>query len=625
MRAALAALLVLATFPAGAAAATPATVGYRGGPSHDGRVTGAPAAPLGVRWATDLGAPMSYPVVAEGLVFVSVRNEPDYGTTIYALDAASGAVRWSRANPGTYWYGGLAYDQGRLFVLNYDGDLTALAPQTGAPLWSRTLSGQYAFDGPPVAFGGEVYVTGAGSGGTAYAVDGADGHTLWSKPLISGGGSPAVDASSVYVSLVCDHVYAFARDTGASRWERHTNCSGGGSVTPELHGGNLYPIGDSSAILAAATGAQVGTAAYHGGPGFGEGRAYVPWNGGMIAVDAPGWLTRWTYPAEGISWETPLVGEEDVYVPIEGGAILALDRATGHPTWCASTAGQEVGSAGGNWHPSSHLGAGGGVLYAPAGRYLVAYGPGGAPALACDGVSGAGAAGGGTETTPPPSNGPALTLQPAKVNILAGRRARLRGRLSEVLSAAGASVAIQSDAWPFDGSWRIRRTLTTAADGTFATRIRQLRNSRYRAVAGNLSSAEAIVYADLAGRLTRRDLGGRRFRETFRISGPKSTRIAARRAHFYIVRHGHVVARKRATVPLRRVRPGVYRARATLRYLRPRRATDVIACYREKQPDAWSRTYQIDPLCGRRRIVLPAPGQLARASDASARFTAAGW
>ena len=305
MRVAVVAVLLAAALPAWAAAASPSTVTYRGDASHDHRITGAPDAPLGVLWATDLGGPMSYPVIAEGLAFVSVRNSENYGTTLYGLDASTGAIVWTRANPGTYWYGGMAYDQGRLFVLNHDGDLVALAPQTGAHLWSKSMELQYSFDGPPVAFDGKVYVSGAGSGGTVYAVDGANGATLWTRSLPTGGGSPAVDAGSVYISLVCEHNYAFARDTGATRWERHGDCTGGGSVTPALHQGRVYPFGDDAAIIDAASGDRVGTSAYHGAAGLADGMAYVPWNGGLIGVDAPGWLTRWTYPAKGISGEPP--------------------------------------------------------------------------------------------------------------------------------------------------------------------------------------------------------------------------------------------------------------------------------------------------------------------------------
>lgn len=622
MRAPLVAVLLLALLPAAAHAATPSTLTYRGDASHDHRITGAPDAPLGVLWATDLGAPMSYPVIAEGLAFVSVRNSVNYGTTLYALDASSGAVRWTRANPGTYWYGGMAYDQGRLFVLNHDGVLMALAPQTGTLLWSKSMELQYSFDGPPVASGGKVYLTGSGSGGTVYALDGANGATLWTRSLPTGGGSPAVDGDSVYVSLVCEHHYAFARDTGAIRWELHGDCTGGGDVTPALYQGRVYPFGDDAAILDAASGTRVGTSAYHGAAGFDDGMAYVPWDGGVIAVDAPGWLTRWTYPAEGVSGEAPLVTAHHLFVAVEGGAVLALDRASGQPVWCASTAGQEVGGTGYHGHPKSHIGAGNGVLYVPAGRFLVAYGPGGAPALPCSGVAGAGAAG---ASTPPP--GPALTLIPRRRNIIAGRRAELTGTLSGVPGAAAATVEIQADSWPFDGGWRTKATVTTAADGTYGATLRPARNVRYRALAAGLTSAEATVYTDLLARFRRRDLGGGRFRERLRLSGPASVRIAARRAHFYIVRSGERVGRLRASPRLRNVRPGVYVAAATLRYLRPRSATDVLACYRERRPDAWGRAYAIDPLCGRRRLHVPAGLTAAtfHAPDASARFTRAGW
>ena len=624
MRATFLAVVLLAALPALAGAAAPATLTYRGDASHDHRITGAPDAPLGVLWAADLGARSSYPVVAAGLVFVSVRNTESYGTTLYALDAATGAVRWTRANPGTYWYGGMAYDQGRLYVLNFDGNLVALVPGTGALLWATSLPGQYAFSGTPVGSGGDVYVIGSGSGGTVYAVDGEDGTVRWSRGLPTGGGSPAVDASSVYVSLVCEHHYAFARDSGVPRWERHGTCTGGGDVTPALHGGRVYPFGDSPAILDATSGDRVGSSAYHGAGSFGDGTAYVPWDGGVIAVDDPGWLTRWTYRATGISGEAPLVADRQLYVAAEGGAVLALDRASGQPVWCAGTGGQDVAGTGHDDHPGSHLGAGGGLLYVPAGRFLIAYGPGGAPALPCAGIAGAGSAGAGGpgSGSAPPAEGPGLSLQPAKHTIRAGRRARLAGVLRGLASVAGAPVELQVDPWPFDGAWRTVGATAAGADGSCAFALHQRRNARYRALGGGLTSAEVVVYAELAAKLERRSRAGATFREVLRIRGPQSARVAARRVHFYLLPADGRVARLQASPRLRRIAPGVYGAAATLRYLRPRRATTVLACYRERTPDPWGPVYAIDPICGRDRIVLPAAGRSPRAaSDATARFT----
>jgi outer membrane protein assembly factor BamB len=149
MRALLATALVLAALSPAARAASPSTLTYRGDSTRENRITGAPAPPLGVRWAADLGGPMSYPVYAGGRVFVSVRNTNGYGTTLYGLDASNGHVLWTRGNPGTYWYGGLTYDSGRLYVLNYDGNLMALAPATGAVLWSRSMGSSTRSTGRP--------------------------------------------------------------------------------------------------------------------------------------------------------------------------------------------------------------------------------------------------------------------------------------------------------------------------------------------------------------------------------------------------------------------------------------------------------------------------------------------
>ena len=54
------------------------------------------------------------------------------------------------------------------------------------------------------------------------------------------------------------------------------------------------------------------------------------------------------------------------------------------------------------------------------------------------------------------------------------------------------------------------------------------------------------------------------------------------------------------------MRSGVFTAAATLRYLRPKRATVVIACYRERQPDAWGKPLPIDARLRRPRACLPA-------------------
>jgi hypothetical protein len=63
---------------------------------------------------------------------------------------------------------------------------------------------------------------------------------------------------------------------------------------------------------------------------------------------------------------------------------------------------------------------------------------------------------------------------------------------------------------------------------------------------------------------------------------------------------GRNVARHEGSARLRRGRPRVFEAGEILPWLSgPKVQTDVLACYRERTPDAWSGVYGIDPKCGR--------------------------
>lgn len=580
-------LLVLA---APARASTPSTVTLRGDATHDNRVTGAPEPSLGIRWAAQLGDDVSYPVIAEGLVFVTIRpaDTEAYGTEVVALDLATGAVRWRLPVAGTYYWSAPAYGDGRLYLVNFDGQLTALAPATGASLWSVKLS-QYSFSTPPVAFGGHVYLTGSGSGSTLYAVRGSDGAVVWSKSLPSGSGTPAVDASTVHVSMACQHAMAFDRASGAVRWEHHGDCSGGGEGTPALHAGRMYPLSGNPAIYDAATGAVVGTAGA-GVPAFADGAAYfaAP-TGGVFAVNADNWGPRWAASIGGGASEAPLLSANHVYVGSEDGYVAALSRADGAVRWCAATGQPVQGSTGNVDRPDSGLGAGDGFLVVPAGGALIAYGPGGVAPPACANIA----------VTPPP---PALTIATEEQEIVQGRTVPVRGAVSGMLVLAGVAVEVQRDVWPFDGGWEPIARASTGADGSFEFSVRTHRNTRYRVVGAGLTSGEKTVYADLAGTLRRTSLRGPTFRSKLTLRAPRGSRAPARRVALYVLRAGRRTARRVATPRLRRVRSGVFRASATVRYLRPKRATIVIACYRERTPDAWGKPLPIDKACGARRL-----------------------
>src|SRR5215813_13295228 len=143
---------------------------YQINETHTGSISSAGLTPpLKQKWSVNFGQKISYPVVADGRVFVTVRNPAPYSTTLYALDGATGATIWSYVLTGDWW-SALCYENGHVFALNGSGGvLRSFDAANGNVIWSRQLPGQYSFTSAPTVFQGVIYTGGAGSGGTVYA------------------------------------------------------------------------------------------------------------------------------------------------------------------------------------------------------------------------------------------------------------------------------------------------------------------------------------------------------------------------------------------------------------------------------------------------------------------------
>jgi len=135
--------------------------------------------PLKLAWSYDAGDELTYPVVANGRVFITTSS----GMTT-ALDTQSGAVIWG---PQTLGRGLLhAYDIGRLYGLTNTGLLMAIDAATGAHLWTIKMPYQVDFFSPPVAADGLVYINGLESGGDTTAIDGLSGAVVWDNHTFDG-------------------------------------------------------------------------------------------------------------------------------------------------------------------------------------------------------------------------------------------------------------------------------------------------------------------------------------------------------------------------------------------------------------------------------------------------------
>jgi outer membrane protein assembly factor BamB len=345
--------------------------------------------PLAQRWSHTFPSSSSYPLIAGGKVFVTVRNVSQYGTTLYALDEATGATAWSRPIPGTYYWSNAAYEGGRVFVVNFDGVLQAFSATDGTTVWTRQLPGQYAFSSPPVVSGGVIYVGGAGSGGTLYAVSSATGNVLWTRSVENGDdSSPALSPTSVFVSYAGPQVYAFRRSNGDQLWHYDSGIEGGGGKTPVFvpgdataPGGRLYTRAfEGSYVFDALTGEILDTFGSATAPAFANGTGLFLYDGVLEARDVDSGSLLWSFNGGGSQLSSaPIVVKSRagtyVYEGSSGGMLYALDLTDGAVAWSANVgAGIPAPDEQNVSQPLTGLAAGEGLLVVPAGNLLVAYG-----------------------------------------------------------------------------------------------------------------------------------------------------------------------------------------------------------------------------------------------------------
>ena len=336
--------------------------------------------PLMQKWSVNFGQPISYPLIADGKVFVTVKSGSGYGTRLYALNATDGATLWSFDLGGVYYWSGLCYENGRVFAVNYDGLLRAFDAVSGVVIWSRQLGSSVS--SAPTVFNGVVY-TSSGAVDRAYAVSADSGIVLWSA-VVTGGdeSSPVVTSEGVYVSYACPNVFKLNPADGALIWRNPTGCSGGGGKTPVLYQGRLYVREyNPDYIYDSQTGGMIGSFLSKGAPVFSGSRGFFL-NGSkgfgsygvLEARDLTSNIVQWTFAGDGYLQSSMLVVNDYVYVGSDRGKLYALDANTGQQVW-STTAGTSIPYVDEQnvSQPLTSFAAGEGILVIPTSNKLVAY------------------------------------------------------------------------------------------------------------------------------------------------------------------------------------------------------------------------------------------------------------
>ena len=341
--------------------------------------------PASSKWSASFPHAISYPLIADGKVFVISTVGTSYFTNssseVSALSQASGAKIW-----GPVVIAGAAsatFDNGKLFVVSASsggssGTLLALDAATGTTAWSATLAGQYVFSSPPTARDGMVFVSAAGSGGTVYAVSQKDGTVVWTK-IVNGGdaSSPMVSVDSVAVAYPCQ-TYVFRPLTGTQVWRDDRGCDGGGGGTSVEANGVLYAPNGSSTYNGTrynvTSGDAIGSYVADNPPAIGKQAGYFLQNGALNAIDLASSTVRWTFTGDGALVTSPMMVNQYVFIGSSSGKLYGVDSATGQSVWNMDL--HAPITAGANWGaivPVGGLAAGDGLLLVPTGSTLTAY------------------------------------------------------------------------------------------------------------------------------------------------------------------------------------------------------------------------------------------------------------
>jgi len=283
-------------------------------------------------------------------------------TTVYALDARTGALRWNADSlqPGV-GQSPVTVSDATVYFWQKDGSATALDAATGKVRWTIPI-GHVDNDPGPVVAGGIVLAPGReGNTGVLYGLDAKTGKTMWSQKAGAAAGSGLNPGGLGFVNLVVarDVVYAtgtagaltaYDIATGAVRWTVSATDVPDQSP-PVTDGANVYVGGEDGALLAynAADGAPgwryltdgpvssgQGTATRAADVAAANGVVYLDNGDGTVrALDAATGAVRFNVPSvDGASSPafTPQVVAGTLYVSGQTG-IVAMDAATGALRW----------------------------------------------------------------------------------------------------------------------------------------------------------------------------------------------------------------------------------------------------------------------------------------------------
>lgn len=259
---------------------------------------------------------------------VSGDTERSKAGKVVALDAGSGAERWSFTGPED-WFSGTALGDGRVYVGNHTGEVFALDLDTGDEIWSWRPTGQGAEHAgvlaPPTYADGTVYV-GLHAAGRVVALDAETGDVEWQTNLEAGNvkSSPAVTEDRVYIGSHRVRAVVLLATVTRGTAESTPTPTPTGTPTPEPGTyGRLYALSraDGSTDWVHETDHD-----FRSSPAVVGDRVYIGGGDGALAVTRADGRAVWSVSFDDFVESSPAVAQGRLYIGSADGHLYCVGK-----------------------------------------------------------------------------------------------------------------------------------------------------------------------------------------------------------------------------------------------------------------------------------------------------------
>ena len=314
-------------------------------------------------WSTNVGSGandgqrlLATPIVVEDRVYTM-----DVDNVVTAVDAANGRKLWNidltpKDDDDGLFGGGLAFEDGRVYVTTGFAQVFALNPLTGQIIWRRTLDAPV--HAAPTARGGRLFVVTVEN--KLYALDSSNGDQLWvhsgigETASILGAASPAEDQGVVVVPYSSGELVALRVENGLVLWSESLAAVRRTDIVSTLADIRGRPIIDRGRVFAMSHGDMTVAIDLRSGQRIWEreiGGFENPWVAGpvlyaltndqeLVALNRDSgrvhWVTalpRWKNPekkVEPILWTGPVLASDRLLVANSIGDVMAVSPYTGN-------------------------------------------------------------------------------------------------------------------------------------------------------------------------------------------------------------------------------------------------------------------------------------------------------